>query len=121
MQFRPCELVPNACLDAAFQILVRDRAHCVGGTALLVIRMCCMDFSNFASADRRRRPEVWMNPDGRAESLPCKLEALGLLQANASQNQKTLDTLAMSTRSAFLNQGLSGRICPPQGPVAPRC
>ena len=27
MQFRPCGLVPNACLDATFQICLRNRAH----------------------------------------------------------------------------------------------
>ena len=27
MRFRPCGLVPNACLDATFQICLRNRAH----------------------------------------------------------------------------------------------
>ena len=30
MQFRPCGLVPNACLDATFQICLRNRAHLCG-------------------------------------------------------------------------------------------
>ena len=30
MRFRPCGLVPNACLDATFQICLRNRAHLCG-------------------------------------------------------------------------------------------
>ena len=55
MRFRPCGLVPNACLDATFRFACEIGPICVCRAAPHMIRLHSMDFCIFASADRRRR------------------------------------------------------------------